>query len=573
MNWGYIGLSCLGFWVQGLFWGWESCFYLALLGILFFYLARIKASIYVPKVEGSILGLFLLGYGLSLIIYPTNASLISLIKLILVCAFVISGVQVVKSFDDVMKWYRVYLWNVCALLLLGWLIRSDGLLESVFDYANLVAALCMMAIIFTFPQLFSEDQKKRWVSIALFIFFLASLLATGARIAWGITLVSVIWQTWILSGQESTRVVRRICYGILAALSLLIVSVRFFLEELWQELTQTSSLRIRLTYDWDALRIALDHPLLGVGAEGWDKLQYQYQTALYSVRHIHNHVLQLWLEGGILALLAWGVFIWVMIRDYSIIRKCSNKQVPTDMQSIWLSTIAVVVYSTLDFILSFPALFCAVLFYLVVRRVVLQTGGEGDLVISRGVVMFIGTFMIVSGVIAGYREGLVVKGEAALAEGNVRTVLKYEQLPEWCIPSKDRALLLGRAFLEKAKRTQKPEDWQKSLYYLGGGIKEDHEDLRFYPPYVYSSLQLMTDRRAVEMAEQLILLQPRLVDNYELYAEALHLAGDNERVLQIPKQLEEEKHKVYQEAIFKKHIPTLHPTDRLQQLIQESASP
>ena len=573
MKWGYIALNCLAFWAQGLFWGWESSLYLACLGVLLGYMTLKNVPIQFPKIESAIIWLMLIGYGLSLVINPTNSNVIALINVFSVFIFILIGSSVLNNISDVLQWYYIFLLNVCALLVFGWLIRSDGQLGSVFDYANLVAALCMMAIIFTFPQLFSRNRKKRWKLITLYVFLLISLVATGARITWGITLVCLFSQTVFLFGKDSIHIVKRICYGSVVALVFLAVSIRIFMVGLWTDLTQTSSLRIRLTYDWDALRIALDHPWVGVGAEGWNKLQYQYQTALYSVRHIHNHFLQLWLEGGILALIAWVAFIWIMIRDYALIRKYSDKSLPINMYSIWLATVAVVLYSALDFILSFPALFCTVLFYLLVRRILWKpNGGQLDQMIPRGVVFFLSLVMIVGGILTGYRELLVMNGESALANGEIRTVLKYEELPAWSISTKDRDLLLGKAFFEKAKRTEDPKDWQKSLYYLGEGIKVDPTDPRFYPPYVNGSLQLKNYQQAAKYASQLVLLQPRVINNYELYAETLNLANDHEKVLQLPNRLAEEKDKVYQEALFKRNIPALKLTNRLEQIIKESSS-
>lgn len=574
MKWGYIGLCCLAFWAQGLFWGWESSFYLACLGICLGYLAIKKIPIPFPEMESLVLGFLFFGFGLTLVIDPTNSNWLALVNILLECMFILIGCSLMNSIHEVFRWYTIFVWNVCALVVLGWFIRFDGLLGSVFDYANLVAALCMMAMILTFPQLFIREKKKRWVAIALFLFLLISVVATGARIVWGITLISLFLETGFLFRKESIHLVKRICYGSIVLLVLLAGGIRFFAEELWTDLTQISSLRVRLTYDWDALRIAVDHPWLGVGAEGWNKLQYQYQTALYSVRHIHNHFLQLWLDGGILALIGWVVFIGMLIRDYTVIRKYKDPSVQIKVNSIWLATFSVVLFSTFDFILSFPALFGTVLFYLVVRRTVREPDGKRfDLMIPRGVVLFVSVVMVMCGAFTGYREVLAKKGETALTNGEIRTVLKYEALPGWSMSSKDRELLLGKAYFEKAKRTHDSHDWQKSLYYLGEGIKADPADPRFYPPYVIGSLQLKKYKQAAQSAGQLVLLQPRAVDNYELYAETLDLAKETEEIWQIPNRLAEEKNKVYQEALFPTHIPALKMTKRLEQIIQESSSP
>lgn len=55
----------------------------------------------------------------------------------------------------------------------------------------------------------------------------------------------------------------------------------------------------------DAGTILLKYPWLGIGPGSWSSLQFKYQTVQYMVRYLHNGFLQLALDAGLVALLAF----------------------------------------------------------------------------------------------------------------------------------------------------------------------------------------------------------------------------------------------------------------------------
>ena len=65
-----------------------------------------------------------------------------------------------------------------------------------------------------------------------------------------------------------------------------------------EDLLLTSTVASRLIYWQDALGIILQHPF-GIGVYGWENMQYAVQSAPYSVKYVHNSILQLLLDGGV----------------------------------------------------------------------------------------------------------------------------------------------------------------------------------------------------------------------------------------------------------------------------------
>ena len=68
----------------------------------------------------------------------------------------------------------------------------------------------------------------------------------------------------------------------------------------------------RLLYARDALPVILKHPF-GLGYMGYSWLQGSFQTGVYSVRHVHNELLQLLLDVGWIPAV---LFVWAFLRAF-----------------------------------------------------------------------------------------------------------------------------------------------------------------------------------------------------------------------------------------------------------------
>ncbi len=128
---------------------------------------------------------------------------------------------------------------------------------------------------------------------------------------------------------------RRLAFrvGIAAAGALLLTSslaIAGVLPERLNPLRQTGGFRVDL---WlSSLEMVRDHPLLGIGL---DNFAYVYQTYLRdgavaepNLSHPHNWILHVWLELGILGLVA---FCWLVVRFWF-----STREALTKTESPWL---------------------------------------------------------------------------------------------------------------------------------------------------------------------------------------------------------------------------------------------
>lgn len=89
--------------------------------------------------------------------------------------------------------------------------------------------------------------------------------------------------------------------------------------------TRDANIGLRLEFSRDALKIIRDYPLLGTGGGGWAALFYGYQEQEYHSRAVHNHFLEVWVEAGIFAFLAFlGIWVSIVVAFIFNIRKGKN---------------------------------------------------------------------------------------------------------------------------------------------------------------------------------------------------------------------------------------------------------
>ena len=174
----------------------------------------------------------------------------------------------------------------------------NGRLAGFFQYPNSFALYLLTALIVLLHFGPYPQKEKALLSVIL----CGGIILSGSRTA-GALLISVM----IISGcRAETRRSRRNC--LLAAL--LISAMGLYL--VFSGSRSLSTFYGRLLYARDALPVILHHPL-GLGYNGFYWLQGSFQTGVYSVRHVHNELLQLLLDAG------WfpaALFLWALIRSF-----------------------------------------------------------------------------------------------------------------------------------------------------------------------------------------------------------------------------------------------------------------
>lgn len=179
------------------------------------------------------------------------------------------------------------------------ILIDAGRLGGFFQYPNTFALFLMIGMLI----LLENKPSEPGTMIQLVILTLGIIL-TGSRIS--LVMLVILFLFYALSNKALRKTVLLLAGGSLLVVSLFLISGLDFntINRLTEILTNPSTLLGRFLYARDGLLMLLENPL-GVGYLGYYYLQPQYQTGVYTVKFIHNTLLQLGLDAGIPAMLAF----------------------------------------------------------------------------------------------------------------------------------------------------------------------------------------------------------------------------------------------------------------------------
>lgn len=212
-------------------------------------------------------------------------------------------------------------------------------LAGFFQYPNTFALYLLVGIIVLLSK---EKWQKRSVCLLLILFLGIGL--TGSRTGFILTAATLIcYAVWIKDRRVRTGLCGLLICSVAAVGIYVLVTGnvssvgRYFTTSL-----SSSTFVGRLLYFKDAIPVILKHPL-GLGYMGYYFTQGRFQTGVYTVRNIHNELLQLLLDIGWLPA---GILIWAVITG---IRR-GNRQNR-------MIILVIALHSALDFNLQFLVIF------------------------------------------------------------------------------------------------------------------------------------------------------------------------------------------------------------------------
>ena len=177
-----------------------------------------------------------------------------------------------------------------------------------FGYPNTFALYILIGLYIFLDSFFDSELKKHKITdYAIIIILLAGILFTGSR---SIFIMTVFLLVYLLIVKKNSRIILIPIIGILAVAVGVYVFITNDVNSVGRFLTtslESSTFLGRLLYDADALKMIVDRPY-GYGYLGYYFLQHYYQTGVYSVRFVHNDWLQIALDFGVIAFLA---FAWL----------------------------------------------------------------------------------------------------------------------------------------------------------------------------------------------------------------------------------------------------------------------
>ena len=174
----------------------------------------------------------------------------------------------------------------------------NGRLAGFFQYPNTFAAYLLAALV----VLLHDGRACRREKLLLSLILLLGLALAQSRAA-AVLLVAVLIVSAVYA--EGGREKR-----LLFLAALLFAGAGLFLALSGR--LSFSTFFGRLLYARDALPVIARHPL-GLGYTGYYWLQGSFQTGVYSVRHVHNELLQLLLDVGWIPA---GLFLWALAEAF-----------------------------------------------------------------------------------------------------------------------------------------------------------------------------------------------------------------------------------------------------------------
>lgn len=188
-----------------------------------------------------------------------------------------------------------------------------------FQYANTCALFLFLGIIICSSKLEINKTcislKKLWIEIGKTAILLLGILFTGSR---SIIIIAILWGIFRSVFSKKFRKV----FVCVTTVTGVILGIYYVLtgegtqniSRIFTIIKSNSTLYGRLLYDLDGFSILYQHPM-GLGYLGYHYVQHTLQTGVYTVRFVHNDILQMGLDYGIIPMLLFIFYIaWQFIK-------------------------------------------------------------------------------------------------------------------------------------------------------------------------------------------------------------------------------------------------------------------
>lgn len=186
-----------------------------------------------------------------------------------------------------------------------------------FQYANTCALFLLLGIIICiFMRKIEKPNKEsnNWCIIKIFILLLGILL-TGSR---SILIIGFLWGIFYsVFDRKFGKIYTSVGIGvgtILGVYYMLTGEGTQNISRIFTIMHSNSTLYGRILYDVDGISIMLRYPI-GLGYLGYYYVQHALQTGVYTVRFVHNDILQIGLDYGMISMLLFIMFIiWQLVK-------------------------------------------------------------------------------------------------------------------------------------------------------------------------------------------------------------------------------------------------------------------
>lgn len=202
----------------------------------------------------------------------------------------------------------------------------------------------------------------------------------SALLGWGWFLLAIVfglvpelWTKFSATNKDSKKKISKVWVLVVLILSILVLSaVTIYFDEqnytnILNRFSDSRNVQERIVFYLDALRIAKDYPLIGVGGNGWDSLYRQYQPYNYSTKTVHSFPLQIFVETGILGIMALLAILFItFVKSLRVLKSLEGKQY-TFFLAITCAALILGLHSVIDVDMSIPSV--AILFWSIIGAI------------------------------------------------------------------------------------------------------------------------------------------------------------------------------------------------------------
>ena len=233
-------------------------------------------------------------------------------------------------------------------------VSVAGRLAGFFQYPNTYALFMLVCLIIVFWRI--NYRHPDWLDIVYALAAVFGIVMSGSRTVLVLTAAALIWLL-IIRAPGRKAVLSVIAVGAAIVIALAIVAGSTGVLERFADISLNASTFLgRILYARDALPLILQHPF-GLGYYGYYYIQQSIQTGVYSVVNVHNELLQMFLDVGVIP---------AVLMSAAVLRSVLTKR--TDARNR-LVLVMLILHSLFDYDFQFLVMGFVIILFLDIRGV------------------------------------------------------------------------------------------------------------------------------------------------------------------------------------------------------------
>lgn len=217
-------------------------------------------------------------------------------------------------------------------------LYSAGRLGGVFQYSNTYALLLLTGLMLLVYR--DEKKKTNYIETAI---LLSGIIWCGSRSVFVLMILAAVFL--FLGKKINAKTALIMLAVIIVAVIAAGLGLGLDVQRLLRLTLNSSTLNGRILYWYDAVKMIVKNPL-GLGYMGYFFMQPQFQTGNYVTKYVHNDILQLALDAGIVVAV---LFVIVIIKNIFSKKNRTEKRIILAV---------IVLHSLFDFDLQYLFMFC-----------------------------------------------------------------------------------------------------------------------------------------------------------------------------------------------------------------------